>query len=161
MSDSIVLVSSDGQRIAFSPKISSFSNLVKDVVGEEQTVEDIPTKVSAEHLTKIKEYLDHHGYEKPPTIPYPLGDSNLLRYISEWDNSFVSSFSREDFQVFYDMVDYLQIQVLMELCGATIASWFKGKLLEQIQAEFGLPPFSHEIEAELKTHHAWAVDETD
>jgi len=161
MSDTIVLVSNDGHRVTFDGRIHSFSNLVKDIKGDDASPEDIPTKVSVDHLTKIKEFFEHHSYEKPASIEYPLKSANLHDSISQWDLEFVAGFSRDEFQVFYDMVDYLQIQVLMDLCGATIASWFKGKTLDQIQQDFGLPPFSEAIEAELKVQHSWALDETD
>lgn len=161
MSGTIGLLSADEQRVEFDSRISEFSSLVKDVLGEDSSAEDIPTKVSTAHLVKIKEFFEEHKYEKPAPIPYPLSSANLSDFISGWDLAFVAGFSRDEFQIFYDMVDYLQIQVLMELCGATIASWFKGKTIDQIQQDFGLPQFTEAIENELKLQHSWAVDETD
>jgi Ras-related protein Rab-7A len=135
----VVLVSNDGARVPFSAKIVKFSGFVKEVAGERPLVQDIPTEVSTEHLMRVKEYLRHHSYQTPPSIPTALPSSNLSDFISDWDDAFVSSFSRDDFQVFYDAVNYLQIQVLIELCGATTAIWSSA---EDSQQALSSPPSS-------------------
>jgi S-phase kinase-associated protein 1 len=161
MDNHIHLVTKEGCRVEVNARLADFSGLIKTVLADMDSGEDIPLHVLPKaSLDLILEYFSHYDFSSPPSIPCPLPTGNLRDAISSWDLEFVSRFDNDALCEFYNLVDYLQISVLNELCAATIASWFKGKTPQQLKEQFNMPSdFTPEIEEQLKAKHPWAKDD--
>lgn len=159
MADSIVIVTQEGERVSVDARFAEFSGLVKSIIEDSGEEEEIPImKLPKLTLEVMIEYLVHHNYEASPRIPRPLPSASLSQCVSEWDAEFISRFNRDELLSLLTLSDYLQFQDISDLCCATIASWFKGKTIEEIKLQFNQEgDLTREIEDELKTEFPWAV----
>lgn len=161
MAEHLYVITKEGLRVEVDSRLANFSGLIKNIVDDMASSEEIPISALAkETLDLILDYFRHYDFASPPLIPCPLPTCELKDAIPAWDLSFVKRFSFDSLCDFYNVVDYLQIPALSELCAAAIASFFKGKTSAELRVAFDMPTdLTLDIEEQLMQKYPWAKDD--
>ena len=95
----------------------------------------------------------------PPSIPKPMeGDAELGRYVSEWDNRFIDMPHEKLFDLI-QAAHYMDIQGLMDLGAAKVATLIKNKTPEEIRQMFHIEnDFTPEEEERIREENRWCED---
>ena len=99
--------------------------------------------IDAHSMRKIADYIHHHHRNDPGTnpdgnIPRPLGTSQSIDdlvtagHISEWDAEFINIDDLHTLYALAECANYLNIDPLLELTCAKVASVFRGKSREDL-----------------------------
>jgi len=92
--------------------------------------------VKGDILALVVEYMNHHSGTEPPIVEKPLRSKVLKDVVKDpWDAEFMDKIG-EDRQKLYDITlaaNYLNINALMHLGCAKVASLIKGQPLEKIR----------------------------
>ena len=116
-------------------KTSKFLNdLICDYPDSDQDI--IINEVNKENLQKIIDYLRHYENAKPKEIPKPLPNDNLKEYLDEWDYNYINPLSLEKCIDLLNAAAYLDIQDLVVLCSAKLASHMLRNTVEEVLDEF-------------------------
>ena len=129
----IILVSNDKVSFPIAMDIAIEFQLVKSLLSmdpDEHTIEF--SNVNAQHLKKVVDYLVYHSETPAKEIPRPLPSTDLVALVGSWDADFVDMQTQELFE-FILVVNYLDIQPLLNLCCAKVASLLKGKSPDEIK----------------------------
>jgi S-phase kinase-associated protein 1 len=129
---------------------------------EQEEAEDmlIPLpNVALRELERVVAFCEHHSAEAPRPIPKPLPDGNLASYVSEWDFAFIDLQTNQEIFDLIMAAHYMDIQPLMELGAAKIASMIRGKTAEEIRELFNIEnDFTPEEEARIREENRWCED---
>ena len=129
----IILVSSDGEKFEISYKAAQRSILLKNMIEEFPEEAEVPLEeIKSNILKKIKEYLEHYENEEPKEIERPLPSPNFKKCVNSWDYKYIDI----DLEMLFELVNavnYLDIEPLLELGSAKVASIIKGKTAEEIK----------------------------
>ena len=129
----IILVSSDGEKFEISHKAAQRSILLKNLIEEFPEEAEVPLdEIKSNILKKIKEYLEHYENEEPKEIERPLPSPNFKKCVNSWDYKYIDI----DLEMLFELVNavnYLDIEPLLELGSAKVASIIKGKTAEEIK----------------------------
>ncbi len=95
----------------------------------------------------------------PPEIPKPMeGDAELSRYVSEWDDQFIA-LPHENLFDLIQAAHYMDIQGLMDLGAAKVATLIKNKTPEEIRQMFHIEnDFTPEEEERIREENRWCED---
>jgi S-phase kinase-associated protein 1 len=89
----------------------------------------------------------------------PLKDNNLSRLIQEYYATFITSTDNDTLYHLTLAANYLDIQPLLDLCSARIASFIKDRTVEEIRTNLGIVcDFTPEEEAQVREENKWADD---
>ena len=118
-----------------SLKLSNFlSNLIIDFPNEE---DEIPiNEVDGKNLKLIIEYLNHYKIEEIKEIPKPLPSGDLEQYINEWDYNLIKDLSLEECIDLLNAAQFLDINALINLISAKIASEMLTGTVEEVIDKF-------------------------
>lgn len=122
------LKSSQGEIFEVEPEVACMSTLVKNMVDDSGTDEEIPLpNVKTAILSKIIDYCKYHKDSPPEEIQKPLKSTNLMECgVCEWDSEYVNI----EQEVLFELIlaaNYLDIKSLLDLTCAKVASMIKGK----------------------------------
>ena len=131
----IVLISSDNQKIEITKKVAQGSNYIKNDIEAFPDHSEYPLAIKGDLLRKVKEYLEHHQTEEPKKIPTPLPDGDFKKYVTEFDFNF-SDLDPNTVAELLLAANTLDIQPLLTLTAAKIASFIKGKNTEEMREIF-------------------------
>jgi len=107
--------------------------------------------VDDKSLVKIIEYLGKLNGSVPPEIEKPLKSQVLKEVTDEWSANFVDKLTLEELVDLTVAANYMEIQCLLDLCCAKIASMCKDKSEEEIFKTFGITEtFSEEEKAKIR-----------
>lgn len=82
-------------------------------------------------------------------MPLPSGD--FQKFIPSKDYQFIKELSLNELRILNEIAYFMNIEALIEMTSAYIASFFKGKELEEISQDWGINMnINDEIEADLK-----------
>ena len=138
------LISKDQQKIKVSKKQCKFSKFVMTAIsGSEEKESDIPVpNVTGDILTLIVKYLTYHAenpsepVSKEDNLTTPLKDKKLSENVKcKWDVEFIEGVA-ENQQQLYDLItasNYMDIESLLHLGCAKVASMIKGESLDKIK----------------------------
>ena len=162
----VKLTTQEGEEVEVERKIIEWSVLVKGVVDDAGLDDAVPlpsvTKPVLEKVVKFLEYItvEEGQPKKKPKIKCPLVDADLKNSIEDhWFVDYVDI----DKKALYDLIlaaNFMDIKCLLKLTTAKVATYLKGKSLEEMRAEFGVtdhgwtPEEYKQIEQELK----WAEE---
>ena len=122
--DLVKLTTLEGNVTSVPLKIISKSTLIKGLIEDAGTEEEIPIpNVKKEVLDKIIEFCTHIDTNSPPEIEKPLRSAAISDVVSPW------------YATFIDLIlaaNYLDIKSLLELSTAKVASIIKNKTIPQI-----------------------------
>lgn len=162
----LTLISQESERIKVPVKIGIQSNLIKSMIknDDDDEVEDdfennleIPViNVTAPILRKVIEFLQYH-FENGPMkeIEKPLKSDNLSDSVSEWDSKYIDLENDILFNIIL-AANYLDIQSLLDLSCAKVATMIKGKSPEEIRKTFNIEnDFTPEEEEQIREENKW------
>ena len=88
-----------------------------------------------------------------------LKDTDLTKLIQPFYAQFIMSTDNDQLFNLTLAANYLDITPLLDLCSARIASFIKGKTVEEIRTNLGIVcDFSPEEEAQVREENKWADD---
>ena len=133
------LRSSEGDTFDVNPEVASMSTLIKNMVDDSTTDEEIPIpNVKSAILAKVLEYCTYHKDNPAEVIQKPLKSADLVECgVSLWDSEFVNIEQEALFELIV-AANYLDIKPLLDLTCAKVASAIKGKTAEEIRKHFSI-----------------------
>ncbi|CAE7942207.1 Skp1 [Symbiodinium sp. KB8] len=172
--DKLKLKSSQGEIFEVDPEVATMSTLIKNMVEDSGTDEEIPLpNVKTAILSKVSilqsvhqnplhhedrdaeysviDYCKYHKDNPPEEIQKPLKSTNLVECgVSEWDSEYVNI----EQEVLFEL-----ILSLLDLTCAKVASMIKGKNTEEIRKQFNIVnDFTPEEEAQVREENRWCED---
>lgn len=137
----IYLTSNEGEKFSIPLETALISKLIETMfdseLPEDEEQEFPLISVSTEILSKVVEFLIHYKKEPMTEIEKPLNSSNMNEAVQKWYVNFVNV----EHDTLFDLVlaaNYMDIQPLLDLTCATIASMIKGKTPEEINKHFNI-----------------------
>lgn len=139
----VTLVSQEGTTFSVPICVVRHSTLISTMLeddgGEDGEVTEIPLPyIKAAIMSKVTEFFQLYEDEPFPEIPKPLPSTNMADAVPERYATFVDGMDKETQFELILAANYLDVQPLLELLCAKVASTVKGKTPEQIRAQFGL-----------------------
>jgi len=139
MSINLVLTSADNQKIQIDFKSAERSHLLRGLLADYEDNKEIPLPdVKYNILKKVVEYLTYYKDKEPAQIPKPLPSANLNEFTNEWDVNFINSIELDGVFDLINAANYMDINSLLDLACAKIASLMKGKSAQEIRAMFNI-----------------------
>lgn len=90
-------------------------------------------------LKKVLEYCEHYWNSTPKEIKKPLISKELCENgVEEWDAKFIELDKMDDLIDLIVAANFLDIEGLVNLGCAKIATYIKGKSVEEIWDVFGI-----------------------
>lgn len=120
-------------------KNACISVLVKQALDADASASEIDLQIDGPILAKIVEYMNHHKGTEPPIIEKPLRSKEMSAVVKDaFDATFIDGIdnSGANRQDLYDIIlaaNYLNINGLLNLGCAKVASLIKGQPLEKIK----------------------------
>jgi S-phase kinase-associated protein 1 len=153
------LISAEQTPFEIDHKIAMQSELIKTMWEGDKDEHDIPLpNVKATILKKVNEYMEHHFNNEAREIEKPLKSANMREVVSEWDAEFVEV----DQETLFELIlaaNYMDIQPLLDLTCAKVASMIKGKTPEEIRKTFNIVnDFTPEEEEAVRAENKWAEE---
>lgn len=145
LEDFVVLFSSkdpqNGHFAVYAPHLIAQSSVMEMKLVSTETRYVIEASVPV--VREVVRYINSHRTKIPPAIEKPLR-SKIMKDVCAcpWDARFIDEIG-EDRQLLYDVIllaNYLNIQSLLHLACAKVASLIKGKPLEQIKNILAVSP---------------------
>lgn len=135
--DDLILQSNDGAEFKIPREFALISKLVSASVYGEPAAKKLPIlRVTGDTLKLVVEYMQHHKSVEPNIIPKPLRSKNMQDVVDDpWDAQFIDRVGEDRHQL-YDLVsaaNYMDIDSLLHLGCAKVASIIKGQPLEKIK----------------------------
>ena len=156
MSLNLVLASADNQKIQIDFKSAERSHLLRGLLADYEDNKEIPLPdVKYNILKKVVEYLTYYKDKEPAQIPKPLPSANLIEFTNEWDVNFINSIELDGIFDLINAANYMDINSLLDLACAKIASLMKGKSAQEIRAMFNIE--CDLTEDELKEYEEYQI----
>ena len=157
----VKLVSSDGVEIEVRKDIALMSKLVASMLeGDEVDGVEVPLpNVSGEILEQVVQFLQYIKKNPLNEIDKPLKSSIMSENVNDlW----FAKFTDKKQSIIFELIlaaNYLDIQPLLDLCCAKVASLIKGKTPEEIRRTLNIVnDFTPEEEAQLLEENKWCED---
>jgi S-phase kinase-associated protein 1 len=158
----VTLVSSSkGVNFVVEKDIALMSTLVASMLeGNEDDGVEVPLpNVSGEILEQVLEFLKYIKENPLNEIDKPLKSSIMSENVND---PWFATFTDKDQSIIFELIlaaNYLDIQPLLDLCCAKVASLIKGKTPEEIRRTFNIVnDFTPEEEAQLLEENKWCED---
>lgn len=157
MDEQVKLRSKEEIEHKISRKAAEVSVLIKNTLQDASIDDPIPLlEVEDKILIKIIEYLEHFNGTAPPEIEKPLKSPILKEVTDEWSANFIDNLTLEILVDLTVAANYMEIQALLDLCCAKIASMCKDKSEEEIFKTFGITEtFTEEEKAKIREENKW------
>lgn len=155
----VVLVSSEGTELRVKRSVIAQSVLVKTMLDGECDADKIPLpNVKFDMLVKVVEFLTHTATTTLDEIEKPIKSSDMKEIVSAWQADFIDLSRAEIFDVIL-AANYMDIQPLLDLACAKVASMLRGKTPEQIRVDFDIVnDFTPEEEERIREENKWAEE---
>lgn len=159
-SELVKLQSKEGQILTISRKAAELSVLIKNNLIDFSIEQAIPLdEVSEKILGLIIKYLSHYDGVSPAEIEKPLKSNNMKDVTDEFSAGFINELELNDLIDLTVAANFMEIQSLLDLCTAKIASMCKDKSEEEIFKTFGITDqFTEEERAKVKEENQWLED---
>ena len=153
------LTTMDGETVEVEKEIACKSVLVKGIVDDAGTDDEIPLpSVKKGILDKIIEYCTYIHTNTPPEIEKPLRSNDLAGVVNQWYADFVNL----EQEVLFELIlaaNFMDIKSLLELTTAKVASLIKGKTIPETRKFFNIEnDFTPEEEAQIMDENRWAEE---
>ena len=159
MEAEIVLKSKEGQIFKIQRKYAELSILIKNVLQEYNNEPIELSEVDAKILTLVLTYLNHFKGVAPLEIQKPLKSAILKGETDEWSANFVDNMSLDEIVDLSCAANFMEIQCLLDLICAKIASMCKDKTPEELFQIFGVKEqFTEEEKQKIKDENKWIED---
>ena len=155
----IVLKSKDGQVFKIPKKHAELSILIKNVVQDYNNEAIEMQEVDAKMLSIVINYLNHFKGVAPLEIQKPLKSAILKGETDEWSANFIDNLTLDEIVDLSCAANYMEIQCLLDLVCAKIASMCKDKSPEELFTIFGVKEqFTEEDKQKIKDENKWIED---
>ena len=155
--NSIALNSADNKKFGVDKKAAKRSGLLKECMKADENFKNIDLiEIDSKILKLINEFLDHYQDSEPNLPQAPLKDSNVWQYLDEWSIKFFSKLNLEDIICLTNASNYMDIECLLKICCAIIASNMIDKPFEEVQKAFGIE--NNLTEEEMKEYDNYPID---
>ena len=153
------LTTMDGETVEVEKEIACKSVLVKGIVDDAGTDDEIPLpSVKKAILDKIIEYCTYIHTNTPPEIEKPLRSNDVAGVVNQWYADFVNL----EQEVLFELIlaaNFMDIKSLLELTTAKVASLIKGKTIPETRKFFNIEnDFTPEEEAQIMDENRWAEE---
>ena len=150
------IITAEGIKYEIEEQIACKSQLIKNIAGGAGIDKEIPLpNVKSEILEKVIEYCRHYKDTTPLEIEKPLKSSVMSEIVPSWDANFVELEQEVLFELL-NAANYLDIQSLVDLTCAKVASMLTGKTGEEIRKQFNIENnFTPEEEAQVREANKW------
>ena len=166
MSDAkVCLIANDG-RVVVPRDVACQSMLVHEMLvddDDDAVVPEIPLpNVTLATLRLALEYCEHHAVpgNAVPKIARPIKSNSMRENLGEefaWDADYIDRVgaTHEDLFMLVLAANYLNIDSLLDLGCAKIASMLKGKTPQKLREEFGIAEPTPEEEEQIRKDNDW------
>jgi S-phase kinase-associated protein 1 len=157
--DDIILVSSENNEFKVSKAYASQSKYLQAILEDpEATNIRIPVQATDDIVKIIVSYLGHHHENKAEDIPRPVPSGNLRDFVSIWDADLIDNLENDVIFKLIDCVNKLDIERLLELAVAKLATLIRGQSTESLRKMFNIVnDFTPEEEAKVIEDNKWAM----
>ena len=140
------LKSEDGQIFEVEESWLTLSKFLKDLINDyPDQDQDIPiNQINSKYLKMIIDYLKHYEKIKPKEIVKTLPNGNLKEVLEEWDYNFINPLSIEETIDLLNGAFFLDIEELVNLTSAKIASEMLTGTVEEVKEKFEWKNISEE-----------------
>jgi len=120
-------------------KSVSLCGLLRAILTELTPTEDIPIKhVTQRQLALVVQYLTHHQGVMPEEISKPILHSDMRKILEDqFDAEFIESLSKLEVLGLVQAANYMDIQPLLSLGCAKVATLIKGKTAAEVRDILG------------------------
>lgn len=156
----VVLVC-DGEKLSVDLDVVNKSTILKNMIEDTGKDGDIPIpNIQLPILKKIIEFCEHYKSSNPKEIRKPLVSNKLTENnVDEWDANFIEMEKVDDIIDLVIAANFLDIESLVALGCAKIATFIKGKSVEEIRDVFGIQnDFTPQEEQQLREENKWAEE---
>jgi S-phase kinase-associated protein 1 len=133
-------VSNEGDSFQVPTEVAKMSTIVKYMVGEnfqDDGSEILLPEVTTMILQKVIEFCQHYREEPMYEIEKPIKSTRIADLVQNWYADYVDVEQVVLFELI-NAANYMEIQPLVDLGCATIASMIKGKTPDEIRKTFKL-----------------------
>ena len=150
----------DSEILEIEEEVAIQSLVLRNMIEDTGLEGEIPIpNTRIQILKKALEYCSYYKGKEIPKIKKPLPSANLSEFLEEWDFKFIDIEKVEDLIDLIVCANFLDIEGLLDLGCAKIASMIKGRTVEEIREIFGIEnDFTKEEEAQLREENKWAED---
>ncbi len=154
MSDSIVVTTKEGKKFTINKKASEMSLLLKNT-GEISDEVIVLNEVDEKSMELIIKYLNRWKDESPPEIEKPLKSNNMKDVTDSWSADFID-LDLDTLTSLTVSCNFLEINPLIDLACAKIASLCKDKDEDEILKTFGITEtFNEEEKKRIREENKW------
>jgi S-phase kinase-associated protein 1 len=155
--ESIKIQSKEGKEFTLTKKAAELSVLLKSTIQDFQGDIVVPLQEIDEKTTqKVVDYLNYWNGNVPPEIEKPLKSSEMKEVTDEWSATFVDAITLEELVDLTVAANFMEIQPMLDLTCAKIASMCKDKTEEEIFKTFGVTEtFTEEEKAKIREENKW------
>ena len=156
-----VVLTCEGEKINVDIEVAEKSTILKNMIEDTGKEGEIPIpNIRVGILRKVLEYCDHYRSSQAKDIPKPLPHKNLQEAgVDIWDCEFIEMENMDDLIDLVVASNFLDIEGLLNLGCAKVASLIKGKSVEEIRDLFGIEnDFTPEEEALIREENKWAEE---
>lgn len=134
----IKLKSKEGTLLEIPKKAALQSRFIKNAIETDKDATEVHLQHVETHvLQKVIDYLKNHLNNPAKPIPKPLTSNNLRDFVDDWDAKFTDTDQDTMFKVLL-AANYMDIQPLLLLQCAKVASLMRGKTPEEIRKTFNI-----------------------
>ena len=159
-SDYIKLQSKEGKEFSILKRQAELSVLLKSTIQDFQGDIVVPLSEMDEKTTqKVVDYLVHYDGQMPPEIEKPLKSANMKDVTDTWSSEYIDGLSLEELVDLTVAANFMELQPLLDLTCAKIASMCKDKSEDEIFKTFGVTEtFTEEEKAKIREENKWIED---
>ena len=128
----IILVSSESIRVPIKLSAAKKSVVICNYINDYPDKELYLKNIKYSTIIKLKVYLEHLVDHTPEKIQIPLPKKEFKDCITQWDYDFINCDTEEVLEIMV-AANFLDIDSLLDLTSAKIASIIKGKNPEEIR----------------------------
>lgn len=146
--------------IGLSIFIREMSKNIKNVVDVDDIMAPVPIITNLKVLEKIVEFCEHYvNSEKMTHIEKPLKSSKMSENVQDWYANFVDEMETSMLLDVILAANFMDIQSLLDLTCAKVASIIKGHTPDEIRQKFGIVnDFTPEEEEKIKNENKWIME---
>jgi S-phase kinase-associated protein 1 len=149
-----------GKEFLVSRKAGEMSILIKNNLADFSIDQAIPLdEVNEETCELIVKYLEHYDGKVPDEIDKPLKSNDMKILTDDFSANFVDNLELNKLIDLTTAANFMEIQSLLDLCTAKIATLVKDKTEEEIFKTFGVEDnFTEEERMKVKEENKWLED---
>jgi len=155
--NTIILFSAENEKFIIDKKAAKRSGLLKNCIEDDENFKELNLiDVDSKFLKIIIEFLEHYKDSEPKLPPTPIKDSDLMKNLDEWSIIFFSKLNLEDIISLTNASNYMEIESLIQICCAIIASNMIDHPVDEVQKAFGIE--SDLTEEEMKEFDLYPIE---